>query len=207
MSGALHKRQLPFSCLLWRAINQPPLPSAADCPQVSVELSDPASSRFFAKPFSAPNATSSFDPLPQGTLRNGSGPLLSQFLSLAFDPYGTPNETAAADRTGITRLAFYSASGDAVSVSNLSTPITFTLPAVDLSSPNGSASSLDNRKQAVCTFWDERLKVFSGRGCAAQPNPLPRGLATSWVANISIRSDADVVRVRPSSIPIPVTAS
>lgn len=184
----------------------PPIQISTPTIQVSVQLDDPGKPsadgsppRIYSQSFTAPGSASSFDPLPAGTLDGADGPVVSQFMSLAFDPHGNPNEALASGRTGVTRLAFSypeSAGGGEVSVQNLSTPITFTLPRVDLS----------GGKQAVCTFWDERSASYRSRGCAGQPNPLPPSLSADWAADLVLSSDADIARVRCAlSVPDPPT--
>ena len=187
----------------------PPVVISTPSIQVSVSLDDPAdmgaASRLFAAPITAPGATTSFDPLPPTALAAATGPVLTNFISLAFvrahpqtarrargrsaprtrgrecapaaraqDPHGG-NTTAATGRTGITQLAFKDAAdGSVVPVANLSTPITFTLP---------PSAGVGNGTQAVCVFWDEAALEYSSEGCAALPNPLPRGLTASWLAD------------------------
>lgn len=195
----------------------PPVVISTSSIQISMRLDDPSAQspsagssqapRLFTEPFTAPGSESSFDPLPPDAFAGGggaTGPLVSQFLSLAFDPYSPKaasrrsrslaadgsgdGDAAASGRQGITRLAFTRAGdGSEVAVKGLRTPITFQLlaPGRNLSSPSGS--------KAVCQFWDVAAAAFSSAGCVALPDPLPRGLAAQWRANFTANSAADLV--------------
>lgn len=57
---------------------------------------------------------------------------------------------------------------------------------------SGGSSGAANDFQAVCTFWDDRLSNFSGRGCAAQPNPLPPRVSAAWAPGLTLRSPAEL---------------
>jgi hypothetical protein len=138
--------------------------------KVAVQLDDAASpaSRLFSQALTAAGANSSFDPLPVAVAAavaasGGNSSLVrSSFYALAFDPY----TAGRGNVSGITRLALSSGNAS-VAVSNLSVPITFTLPRAALQP--GAA------QQAACAFWDAAAGAYSTAGCFALPNPAPRG--------------------------------
>lgn len=174
----------------------------------------PGASRLYTRPITADNAPSSFDPLPVGTFDaaaaalassgsggsgGGSSPTLlvrTEFVALAFDPYALRSpEGAQARRTGATRLAFTTADGIPVAIQGLASPITFSLPAVDLrSSDAGSSGGSSPERQGQCVFWDAARGAYSAQGCAALPNPLPPRVSASWLPGFSAARDADLAR-------------
>ena len=142
-------------------------------------------------PISAPGSPSSFDALPPGVLSsaagfNSSAAVITQFYSLAFDPYSSGNTSAAGSLTtvgGATRLAFSTASGPLV-VANATMPITFTLPAVN--------TSTSPTQHAVCAFYDTTAGAYSTAGCIALPNPSPAGHTLSFTPGYATPSDASL---------------
>ena len=141
-----------------------------------------AGSRLFSQPLTAPGSAASFSPLPPSALAQASGPVQTHFIGLAFDAHAS-DDSAKKGTTGTTRLEFKSASGAAVPVSGLSTPITFTLPA---------SPTLGVGKTAGCVFYDTAAGNYSSAGCAALPNPLPSGIAAGWVPNATVSSAAQL---------------
>ena len=141
-------------------------------------------------PISAPGSLSSFDAMPPGLLSAAAGgtskSVLTEFRSLAFDPYSTNSSSAAASNIstvgGVTRLAFSTAAGPLV-VANATAPITFTLPAV---SNNGTST------QAVCAFYDTVAQAYSTAGCIGVPNPGPPGHMLAFVPGYQAPTDASL---------------
>lgn len=211
--------------------NAPPLTFSTDFIQIALRLDDPSlpspdgsPPRIFTQAFSAPNSPSSFDPLPADTFSGvAAGPMLSQFVSLKFDPYsilqeggGTPraaleavgaaaaappqsDDTGASGRVGVTRLAFTrpdSAGGGDVVVTGLRTPLTFMLPLPmeSLSGPDAASSGSGGERKPVCQFWDLERSAFSSSGCATLPNPVHPDLTVDWRENLTIASPADLAR-------------
>ena len=140
-------------------------------------------------PISAPGSASSFDAPPPGLLSsaigfNSTAPLVTQFRSLAFDPYSSANASAAGSLStvgGVTRLAFSTAYGPLV-IADATTPITFTLPAVNTT---GAVSQL-----AVCAFYDIAAGAYSMTGCIGLPNPAPPGHSLGFIPGYMTPSDA-----------------
>ena len=156
---------------------------------MAISLDDPkdGASRLFSAPLTAAGSASSFDPLPPAALAGAGGAVRTNFISFAFDAHAGSNRSrrmllgnssggggAALGTTGTTRLEFKNAGdGSTVPVANLSAPITFTLPA---------SAAVSGATQAACVYWDEAAAAYSSAGCAALPNPLPRGLTASWLS-------------------------
>ena len=147
-------------------------------------------------PISAPGSPSSFDAMPPGLLGAAAGgaAVVTQFRSLAFDPYGSTssNGTNSTNGTvpaanlstvgGVTRLAFSSATGP-LEVANATTPITFTLPPV----PTGGTNT-----QAACSFYDTVAMAYSTSGCIGVPNPAPVNHTLGFVPGYQTPSDASL---------------
>jgi hypothetical protein len=162
----------------------------ASSPMIStlVQLDPPGSSRL-RKSIGVNGSTSAFEPLPgsvaKGLGNNASDGVVTTFYALSFDPNGGPDAprrgkfvrvraaavnsstTSEYATTGVTRLAFSSASGAPLDVSNTGSPIRFTLPAVNVSAG----------AKAVCQFWDTKLArpAYSTIGCGGVPSPSPAG--------------------------------
>ena len=138
--------------------------------QMSVGLDDPESSRLFSEPLSAPGSNSSFDKLPSGTLAAAGGaPVNTLFFSLAFDAHGTAQSN---NTGGITRLAFTNAAtGEPVVVSNLSSPVLFTMP----------ASALAAEQHTTCAWWEDATQAYKTDGCSSLPSPRPPGHELTFV--------------------------
>lgn len=120
-----------------------------------------------------------------------------QYVQLAFDPYAelASENGDTGQRSAVTRLAFTTATGVPLVITNLSKPITFTLSGVDLAgSASGGASAAE--RQAQCVFWDPFLSTFADYGCTTQPNPLPAGVGVGWVPGFESPVEKDLVKVR-----------
>ncbi len=150
--------------------------------RVSLDAPGP-DSPLFSGPLSALGSASAFEALP-ATLFDGAGDLSAgvrtQFASLSFDPYATEVDPNA---TGITTLSFTTTSGAAIFVSELRTPVRFTLPAL---------TSLADGTKAQCQYWNTSTLGYSTRGCVGIPDPRPRGHTFAWVPDFVSASDADM---------------
>lgn len=82
--------------------------------------------------------------------------VISVFLSTTFDPY-----VAAKLGSGVTRLAFstHDEEPEPLTLSNLSVPVVFSLPATDYTLKNGQAGAPQG-VEAACVFWDETLRMY-----------------------------------------------
>ena len=163
--------------------------------QMAVSVAPPGATS--TTPISAPGSPSSFDAMPPGLLSTASGgrsqAIVTQFQSLAFDPYSvvtnsTGNASAAPASNlstvgGVTRLAFSTASGP-LEVANATTPITFTLPLV--STAPGSF------QQGVCSFYDTVAHAYSTSGCIGVPNPGPPGHTLAFIPGYQTPSDTSL---------------
>lgn len=97
--------------------------------------------------------------------------VVSVFLETAFDPW-----VSAKVGSGITRLAF-STGGDSpvpLPLSDLATPIVFSLPATDYALKTGGKPS-GAPLEAACVFYDEELMRY--RREAQRAAPLSRSAA------------------------------
>ena len=175
----------------------PPVEVSSPAIQTRVQLDVPgAASRLFSAPLTAPGSASAFAPLPADIFAGASGNLSAgvrtQFASLAFDPYSNGSDPTS---TGITRLAFSTRDGAEVDVSNLSAPVTFTLPPL---------ANLTSGAKAQCQFWDTAATppAYATRGCASIPSPVPPNHTLAWVANFSAASDADMAAAWTISGPL-----
>ena len=134
-----------------------------------------ATNRLFTQPLTSPGAASVFEPLPASVLAYaGAGPVRTQFLSLAFNPYdgSSSGMTMAAS---MTRLTFSDASGGEIYVAGLSKPIRFAMPAAAAGQGGEDGSS-----GAVCSFWSADAAAFLTDGCATLPNPSPAHHLVAW---------------------------
>ena len=152
---------------------------------------------------SAPGSPSSFNPMPPGLLSSaGSAAVITNFRSLAFDPYGNTNSSGNGTAPpasnlstvgGVTRLAFSTANGT-LEVANATTPITFTLPLV--SAAPGSLV------QGVCSFYDTVAQTYSTNGCIGVPNPGPPGHTLAFVSGYQTPTDASLAMAWSISGPL-----
>ena len=126
---------------------------------------------------------------------------MTTFHTVAFDPYscGTASSVARAGTnadssaggsvsSGVTSLSFSTPGGTSVAVSNLSSPIVFSLTL--------NTSSLGANLSAVCTFWDTAAGQYSTAGCAGLPNPLPEGVTAAFDPTFVVTSDASIAMAR-----------
>jgi hypothetical protein len=162
--------------------------------QMTLGLADAgASSPLFSAPLTAPGSAASFAPLPAGALAGApAGAAVQTTFSTfsGFDPF-----TGGASATGVVKLAFSSAEdGSEIAVHGLTTPITFSMPALDL--PEGT--------QARCTYWDAAAGAYAADGCATMPNPAPevRWLSLDWQADIVLATPALVASAWRASGPL-----
>jgi hypothetical protein len=125
-------------------------------------------SRLFSASLTAPGSASSFAPLPTTLFDNVgakiSGGVSTRFASFTFDPYAT---TPDPNTTGVTRLAFTDSNGSAIEISQLATPVQFTLP----------APSVAGGFKSQCRFWDTVTLNYSTAGCVGIPGACWRGRA------------------------------
>jgi hypothetical protein len=164
--------------------------------QMAVSLDAPEDSpRLFATPLSAPGSNASFAPLPRGALKNADGaPVRTTFMYLAFDPF-----TGAAGGTGVVRLAFSTAdTGASIAVQNLTAPITFSMPPLQLLDDAGE------QQQATCKYWDEGAGAYASDGCTSMPSPAPAShwLDVSWRANLTLATSASIAAAWVASGPL-----
>ena len=89
---------------------------------------------------------------------------------------------AFAPDAGVTTLAFSAADGGELRVANLSEPILFSMPPVDV------ASGL----KAQCQWWDAAARAYSTAGCATLPNPRPPGHSLRFTPGFTAAADADM---------------
>ena len=144
--------------------------------QMLVQVDPPGSTRLTTQPLTAPGSASSFSPMPAG-LFSTAMPVVTYFLSTSFNPYNSNLRLS-----GMTRLAFSNPSGPIV-VANLTTPITFSLPAVQI---NAGSS------KAACMFWDTVAATYSTVGCVTLPNPVPSGHTVQFIQNFTAANDTQL---------------
>ena len=155
----------------------PPATTSSPTIQTLVQVDAPGSTRLTTTPLTVNGSASAFEPMPAG-LVDTSTPVVTQFVSLAFDPNRNPNTT------GITRLAFKNPDGSEIVVANAAAPIRFTLPFVNL-----SASPDD---QAVCSFWDPEASAYATHGCIGVPNPSPNYHVVSFIDGYQTPNDTSL---------------
>jgi hypothetical protein len=143
-----------------------------------VSVTPAGSSQLTTQPLTVPGCASSFEPMPADLLPTGVG-IVTSFFALTFDPHAG---VGGLNITGVTRLAFSYTDGTPLEVSNASSPIRFTLPAVDTA----------GGEQAACMFWDVAAGVYSGVGCIGLPAPYPANHSVMWLDNFTAHSDADL---------------
>jgi hypothetical protein len=68
-------------------------------------------------------------------------------------------------------------------VQGLAEPIELSLPLMAWTVAEVSAVS--------CLYWDEPRQMYSGEGCAAQPNPAPPGASLFWKAGAALPRDVN----------------
>jgi len=155
-----------------------------------VQVDAPGSSRLSSTSLKFNNSPSAFEPLPAALLADVTTSIVTQFMTLAFDPYAVANDTVGKRSNfttsgGITRLALSRPDFTPIVVANASTPILFTLPPVNMSASG---------EQSACAFWDDNAKAYSGVGCVALPNPRPPNSSVFFLPGFNTTSDADIVR-------------
>ena len=141
--------------------------------QLSVSVGPPLGS------ITAPGSASAFAPLPTEALPR-RGVLTTTFMSLAFSPYAPPSSSLAT--SGVTRLELGVSGAGPITVSNLSSPILFTMPTPP-PGVNGTAS------HPVCSFWDPGTQAVVTQGCTSLPGARPPSHDVHFVANFSAAND------------------
>jgi hypothetical protein len=172
---------------------QAPLTVSTPSIQMSVSLEDPTTSRLLTEPLRAPGSNSSFDALSPAVLAVGGGePVSATFLSLGFDAHGGDNSN---NTGGLTRLAISAAAGGAsLEVTNLSTPLTFTLP----------STALASNQQASCAWWDDTATppAYAVDGCVSSPSPHPAGHVVDFIPGFLVDGPASLARAWNISGPL-----
>lgn len=138
-----------------------------------VEAPSALDSRLFREAVSAEGSKAAFEPLPadMADLLSSSSRVLVQFVTTAFNPYGSA--TGVARGVPVTRLELNDFdTGLPIEVNNLKTPILFTLP----------AGPLGPEEDVSCRFFDANTSTFISRGCAAAPGRLPPNVTVGWNA-------------------------
>lgn len=151
--------------------------------QIQIDDTSNSASRLFTQGLSVPGSEARFQPLPAAVATAlGGGRVVTELLSLVFNPYQIDPEEAAA-MGGITRLRFLDpVTGLELNVSGLPLPVLFSIP----SPPSLAVAQASGRAvKAECRFWDPSIKRFSSKGCAAAPNPRPPGMSVFWPPGMS----------------------
>ncbi|KAK3279684.1 hypothetical protein CYMTET_12443 [Cymbomonas tetramitiformis] len=179
------------------ALRCAPLAALRDWPYFGVRASMRARRRLprqrrrhAARAGSGSEGGSMVDPLPAGVFNNSnvSAAVSTSLLAFSFDPHaGAAAEVegvtqGATLQGGVTELTFEDADAR-VSVSNLTTPITFVMPI-------NRSFSIEYGEGFGCFFWDEAAAAYLDEGCAAIPNPRPSGSTLAWKANFSLEDPA-----------------
>ena len=175
--GALGGVVSSLSASLAAQLSAPGQFAVVSSPQVQLvlQLVDPTApgAAVFSQPITAPGSVAAVSPLPAAALAGATGPVLSTFQALSFDP----NVNAGADAcNGVVSLSFAG-----VSVANLNELITLDMP---------SARVADGLL-AMPAFWNQSAKAYSSAGVVALPNPAPPAteLAIDWVLSFNASSD------------------
>eukprot|EP00854_Cymbomonas_tetramitiformis_P017488 gene17488-20824_t len=155
-------------------------------------LSDP-NSEVFGSPLVTPSGSAVSFPRSIGGVVGG-GSTAIHLLTSTVDPHIniSSNATEALRRllleqeellgseapssvsAAVTSISLIDASGQEIQIHGLEEGISFTLPLENPNSANGSAAP------PQCVFWDLGLGRYDGEGCAALPNPRPRGVELIW---------------------------
>eukprot|EP00854_Cymbomonas_tetramitiformis_P003745 gene3745-4684_t len=171
--------------------------ATVDAPVLSMavrqeSLSDP-NSKVFGSPLVTPSGSGVSFPRSIGGVAGG-GSTAIQLLTSTVDPHinVSSNATNALRRllieqeelleseapnsvsSAVTSISLIDASGHEIEIRDLEEGISFTLPLEDPNSANGSAAP------PQCMFWDTSIGRYDGAGCAALPNPRPRGVELIW---------------------------
>lgn len=89
-----------------------------------------------------------------------------------------PNPTLAT--TGVTRLELGVAGGGALTVSNLTSPVLFSM--AGMNSTNGT--------QSLCSFWSPTLNRIDSQGCTGVPTPAPANHSIAFVPGFTAVNDS-----------------
>ena len=174
--------RLTQSLLLSAALDQT-IPINSSDIQMALRVEGP-NSTLFTQNLSAPGSGSSFEPLPRtlfaGVPSSSLVGVRTVFATFSFDPYSDPPDP---NSTGITRLAFSSSDGKELHITNLTTPVYFSMPRLAL---------VDGRK-AQCQFWNTTALKYSTSGCVGLPDPQPPGHVIAWKKPTpNVTTDADM---------------
>ena len=159
----------------------PPAPAMTTSASIQtlVMVDAPGSSRLSTRQLTAPGSPSVFEPLPAELLAGVTTPVVTQFFSLAFDPYAGSSNASAIATTGLTRLAFSAPDGGEIPVANAVVPIRFSLPAVNTGADG----------QAVCSYWDTKARAYATAGCVGVPSPYPANHSVYFVGGFTAAND------------------
>ena len=118
---------------------------------------------------------------PRAVAPASTVPATVSATTLKFDPYAAPG--AATTASAVT-LTVADSSGMTLSASNLSRPLTLSVP-TPVTQPGGA-----NGTTQTPTLWNAASKTYTTSGLAAIPNPSPPGLVLDWVPGFNTTSDA-----------------
>ena len=185
----------PQSAALLAAVGHSPSPVVSTSLNINISLTVVAQPEaLYGTPITMPGAAASFDPLPSGSLAAaGASPVVLLFAALAFDPHLGAGSSSFTIISGVTRLEFFTPAGPLL-VSNLTKPITFTLPSVTTS---GSEA-------AACTFYDTVTGGYSTQGCSTVPNPRPPNHVLSFTPGFTSFDDAGMANAWSITGPLAV---
>ena len=163
----------------------PPAPVAISSPSVRllVQVDPPSSDRLTTQPLSAPGPgnTSIFQPMPADVLPTDV-PIVTVLYSVSFDPYDS-SATTFSITGGMTHLGFYNTDGSTIAVADLSTPVVFSLPEVQLALAGDTAA---------CMSWDEDAAAYSTVGCLTLPTSIPPNHNVSFVPGFEATDDTQL---------------
>ncbi len=152
--------------------------------RVRVDRPGDPSAPIFTSGLQLDNSTVAFDPLPSNLFTragvSSDANVTTTFLSMTFDPWSS-NDTSVGS---VTRLAF-TADNATVPVANLTSPLTFTLPAVNLTGLDGM--------HAACMWYDEDAAAYLTDGCYTRPALYPVNHTLSWATdNVTFATDGSL---------------
>ena len=145
----------------------------------------------------APGSPSAFSPMPAGLLPPTTSPVVTQFLSLAFDANSAGAAASNMSVAGTTRLAFTNPDNTPIVVANAQKPILFSLPKVNLV----------GETQASCAWWDPVALKYSTQGCSGVPNPQPPNHTLAFIPNYMTPNDTSLASAWNISGPLYDTAT
>jgi hypothetical protein len=154
--------------------------------RVRVDTPGDARAPLFTAGLSLDNSSVAFAPLPSNIFAAAglasSANVTTTFMALSFDPWAANGTNVSS----VTRLQF-SANNVSVPIAGLTTPLTFTLPAVNLSDAASGALP-------ACVWYDEDTASYDTAGCITRPTRYPAAHNVSWALdNKTFASDAALV--------------